>query len=40
MASPKAINQPTLMAELAQRYAVVQKELEEAEAAWMDAQED
>lgn len=40
MATPKAMNKPDLMAELIEKYAVVQKEVEAAEAAWIAAQEE
>ncbi len=40
MATPKAINKPGVMDELLAQYAVVQTSLEEAEAAWLEAQEE
>lgn len=40
MATPRAINKPEVMAELVDRYTVVQKEVEAAEAAWLEAQDE
>jgi ATP-binding cassette subfamily F protein 3 len=39
MSSPKAMNVQTYMNELLEKYAVVQRDFERAEAAWIDAQE-
>ncbi|MCD6034671.1 MAG: transporter ATP-binding protein [Rickettsiales bacterium] len=38
MATPKAINQPKVMSDLVARYAVVEKEVQAAESAWIAAQ--